>query len=176
MIKRLATLATLVVLSTACLAQSVPSPAAAQAWPIYVNASMLIPGSCITRGGVCAGKDVTYFGVYIDQGVIRTQPGEGTNGHSEVSFLVPTGARRLLFTVGDPYTGTDCRDPHKTGMLMYVYVDGKKMWEIQVWQNFAISGNIVLPPGSHKITLVGNTSDGPYDCDDSAWALMRFDQ
>jgi hypothetical protein len=155
-------------------------------FPMYVTAAML--ENCITRGGsdqqpqppaVCAGADITLAGVYIDRGVIRTQTCEGQkcNGHSEVSFAIPPGAHRLLFSVGNPYLGEDCGDPTKHGMIMKVDVDEVTKWEGQIaWHGYALSGEIPLRAGAKKIRLLGNTGDGTVNCDDSAWAQVRFDE
>ncbi|HEU4886676.1 MAG TPA: hypothetical protein VFV49_02235 [Thermoanaerobaculia bacterium] len=143
-------------------------------FPIYVTPKMLY--NCRTRGDTCGGRDVTLAGVYFERGVIRTQTCETCNGHSEVSFDIPSGALRLLFAVGNPYTGGDCGDPTKTGMLLFVEVDGIRTWEGQVqWRGTALMGEVPLAKDARRIKLVGNTSDGTVDCDDSVWAGVRFE-
>jgi hypothetical protein len=150
-------------------------------FPMHITAPML--KNCISRGNVCTRRDVTLAGVYVDRGVILTQTpdseshGVGSGGHAEVSFDIPAGAHRLLFSVGNPYLGADCGHPTKTGMLMYVEVDGARRWEGQVsWKGYALSGEIPLRRDDRRIKLVGNTSDGTVDCDDSSWAQVRFDE
>lgn len=157
-----------------------PRSVARGKFPLYVTAPML--KDCLTRGGgpgsdLCAGRDVTLAGVYLDRGVIRTQTPEINGSHAEVWFDMPEGAHRLLFSVGNPYLGGDCNDRTKTGMRMYVYIDDVKKWETQVvWGGHAFSGELPLPSGTKRIKLVGETSDGTVNCDDSAWAQVRFDE
>lgn len=157
-------------------------------WPIYVTAAMI--AKCDTRGegggkappSGCAGiKPVNLRGVEIDKGIVYTQPYAVSGGHSEAVIRIPPGnPRQFKFTVGDPYMGGDCRnDPNKKGMLMYVYVDGDKKWEasldIHGGQDI-FSGNVPLLSGAKEVRLVGDTGDGPYDCDDAVWGNLHFDQ
>jgi hypothetical protein len=156
-------------------------------WPIYVTAPMI--KKCNTRGpggkappDACAGtKPVNLRGVEIDKGIIYTQPYYGSNGSSEAVISIPPGnPRQFKFTVGDYYMGGDCRnDLNKKGMLMYVYVDGNKEWEASLdihGGQDVFSGNVHLLPGAKEVQLVGNTGDGPVDCDDAVWANVHFDQ
>jgi hypothetical protein len=151
-------------------------------FPIFVTESMLY--ACMSRGRVCSGKEATLNGTLFDKGVVYTQSPDTNDGyktsggHSEVSFDIPAGARLIRFTVGDYYLGNDCDDPHKKGMIMSVQVDGITRWgPVQVsWRGTSSSGQVTLPKGASKITLIGNTGDGTVDCDDSVWVNVRFDE
>lgn len=159
-----------------------PAPTPPTRFPIYVTGEMVY--DCISRGRLCAHKEVILGGVPFDKGVIYTQPYsaadgyQGSGGHSEVSFDVPDGAHLLRFSVGDPYTGDDCADPHKKGVIMYVQVDGVTKWgPVQLaWRGPSFSGEVALPRGSRKIKLIGQTGDGPVDCDDAVWVNVRFEE
>ena len=144
-------------------------------WPHYVDAEQLF--HCIGRGSTCAGTNpLTLGGREYRRGIIRTQPNDKTNGHSEVSFRVVRGARYLLFTVGNPFTGEDCSDAPNKPMLMYVHIDGdpKPAWEAPVSQVY-VDQRVEIPEGAQTITLIGNTGDRSEHCDDSAWAEVRFE-
>ncbi len=164
------------------------APHSQQAWPIFPTRSMIT--RCSTRGkssqrapdDACFGdRPVTLRGSEFEKGIIWTQPYEGSNGNSEAVLTVPAGSpRQFKFTVGDYYMGDDCRkDLHKKGMLMYVYVDGVKKWEASLdihGGQDVFSGNVPLLPGAKEVQLVGNTGNGPVDCDDAVWVNVRFDQ
>jgi hypothetical protein len=122
----------------------------------------------------------------LDKGVIFTQSPDGTEagmrigsgGHSEATIDIPVGAHSLSFSVGDPYTGDNCADPHKKPMVMYVKIDSATRWgPVQLsFRGPAVSGEIPILIQDRKVTLVGNTGDGPVDCDDAVWANVRFNE
>lgn len=146
-------------------------------FPKYVDSSMI--KECATRSAtpkpVCAAPYVSLLGTYHDQGVIYTQPSGGSLPEAYAVIDVPEGARQILFTVGDYYTGSDCYG--KPNMIVRVEVDGAMLWgEYTLPDGQPLSARVLFPEKHAKIVKLLARTDGPADCDDAVWASVRFDE
>ena len=141
-------------------------------FPIYVTPEMIT--ACRSRGNLCGtDRPVKLGDLTINRGVIYTQNGPRTHGTAYAKFPVPEGARFLRFVVGN--YAEPCEDPHKTPMNVKVLIDGVEKWPVhsveQVWRD-----SVTIPAEAQLVELRGETTDGPFDCDDAVWGDVRFDQ
>jgi hypothetical protein len=147
-------------------------------FPLFVTNNMV--AACVSRNntddhGPCGVDRVQLGGIPFTKGVVFTQPGRTTNGHSYAEFPIPDEARSLSFSVGDYIDDSNCKlDSTKKPLLASVEIDGQLVWGPKPVVPTK-TDTIVVPHGARKISLIGNTGDGILDCDNGVWVNVAFD-